>query len=96
MEKVVRENGYVVNPHYRDYLLPGAKDVPLDIECIFVDNYDRTGPYGAKGVAEVSLIPIPAAMAAAVADASAVRPARLPMESEYLLRLIERRDGAEP
>ena len=96
MEKVVRENGYVTNPHYRDYLLPGAKDVPLDIECIFVDNYDRTGPYGAKGVAEVSLIPIPAAMAAAVADASAVRPARLPMESEYLLRLIERRDGAKP
>ena len=96
MEKVVRENGYVVNPHYRDYLLPGAKDVPLDIECIFVDNYDRTGPYGAKGVAEVSLIPIPAAMAAAVADASAVRPVRLPMESEYLLRLIERRDGAKP
>ena len=93
MEKVVRENGYITNPHYRDYLLPGAKDVPFDIECIFVDTYDHSGPYGAKGVAEVSLIPIPAAMAGAVTDASGIRPTHLPMESEYVLRLIDERDG---
>ncbi len=87
-ERVVRRDGHVVNPHYRDYLLPGAKDVTQEIESIFVDNHDRTGPYGAKGVAEVSLIPIPAAMASAVADATDVRPGRLPMESEYLLGLL--------
>ena len=88
-EKVIREDGIIANPHYRDYLLPGAKDVPHDVECIFVDNKDRTGPYGAKGVAEVSMIPVPAAVASAVTDAVGVRPDRLPMESEYLLRLIE-------
>ena len=88
-EKMVREDGVTMNPHYRDYLLPGAKDVPYDIECIFVDNKDRTGPYGAKGVAEVSMIPVPAAVASAVTDAVGVRPDHLPMESEYLLRLIE-------
>ncbi len=88
-EKMVREDGVTMNPHYRDYLLPGAKDVPYDIECIFVDNKDRTGPYGAKGVAEVSMIPVPAAVASAVTDAVGVRPDHLPMESEYLLRLME-------
>ena len=88
-EKMVREDGITMNPHYRDYLLPGAKDVPCDIECIFVDNRDRTGPYGAKGVAEVSMIPVPAAVASAVTDAVGVRPDHLPMESEYLLRLME-------
>ena len=88
-EKMVREDGITMNPHYRDYLLPGAKDVPYDIECIFVDNRDRTGPYGAKGVAEVSMIPVPAAVASAVTDAVGVRPDHLPMESEYLLRLME-------
>ena len=90
-EKMVREEGITMNPHYRDYLLPGAKDVPYDIECIFVDNRDRTGPYGAKGVAEVSMIPVPAAVASAVTDAVGVRPDHLPMESEYLLRLMEAR-----
>ena len=88
-ERVVRRDGHVVNPHYRDYLLPGAKDVTQEIESIFVDNHDRTGPYGAKGVAEVSLIPIPAAMASAVADATGARPDRLPMDSEYVLGLLE-------
>ena len=87
-ERVVRRDGHIMNPHYRDYLLPGAKDVTQEIESIFVDNHDRTGPYGAKGVAEVSLIPIPAAMASAVADATGARPDRLPMDSEYVLGLL--------
>ena len=90
-EKVVRENGYIMNPHYRDYLLPSAMDIPFEIHSIFVDNYDRTGPYGAKGVAEVSLIPVPAACAGAISDALGVWPNRLPMDSEYILGLINGR-----
>ena len=93
-EKCNRKDGIITNPNYRDYLLPGVKDVPMQIECIFVDNHDRTGPYGAKGVAEVSLIPIPAAIAAAVWDAVKVRPERLPMEAEYIWRLIKERPRA--
>ncbi len=87
-ERVVREGGYIMNPHYRDYLLPSAKDVTQEIESIFVENHDRTGPYGAKGLAEVSLIPIPAAMANAVTDAVDVRPNHLPMDSEFVLDLL--------
>lgn len=90
-EKIAREGGIIKNPHYRDYLLPGAKDVPSEIHSIFVHNHDRTGPYGAKGVAEVSLIPVPAAIAGAIGDAVGVRPDRLPMESEYILSLIKER-----
>lgn len=94
-ERVVRKNGVIANPHYRDYLLPGAKDVPMDVQCIFVENRDRTGPYGARGVAEVSLIPIPAALGAAVAAAVGVRPTHLPMDAQYIWRLLEqkRRQG---
>ncbi|MSP66497.1 MAG: aldehyde oxidase [Alphaproteobacteria bacterium] len=92
-ENVVRKDGVIVNPHYRDYLLPGAKDVPLEIECLWVASKDRTGPYGAKGVAEVSLIPVPAAIAGALTDACGVWPRRLPMAAEYVLRLVRGRDG---
>lgn len=92
-EKCVRKEGVICNPNYRDYLLPGAKDVPLDIECIFVSNHDHTGPYGAKGVAEVSLIPIPAAIAGAVAEATGTWPTHLPMEAEYIWRLIQERSS---
>ncbi|MBN8477730.1 MAG: xanthine dehydrogenase family protein [Burkholderiales bacterium] len=88
-ERMVRKDGVIANPHYRDYLLPGAKDVPLAVECKFVQNQDRTGPYGARGVAEVSLIPIPAAIGSAIADAVGIRPAHLPMDAQYLWRLLE-------
>jgi CO/xanthine dehydrogenase Mo-binding subunit len=93
-EKVVRDNGHIMNPHYRDYLLPGVMDVPLQIESILIDNKDRTGPYGAKGIAEVSLIPVPAAIAGAVANATGARPDRLPMDAEYLWRLIDKEQRA--
>jgi CO/xanthine dehydrogenase Mo-binding subunit len=95
-EKVVRENGHITNPHYRDYLLPGAKDIPAEIETVFVNNSDRSGPFGAKGVAEASIIPIPGAIASAVAEAVGVRPTRLPMDAESIFRLIEKRKASAP
>ena len=94
-ERTVRKDGIIANPHYRDYLLAGAKDVPLEIECIFVENHDRTGPYGAKGVAEVSLIPIPAAIGGALTDAAGIRCERMPMDAEYILGLIDNRGQAD-
>ena len=37
------------------------------------------------------MIPVPAAMAGAIRDAAGIRPARLPMDAEYLLGLIDAR-----
>jgi CO/xanthine dehydrogenase Mo-binding subunit len=92
-EKVVREGGQILNPHYRDYLLAGALDMPAKIHSIFVENRDRTGPYGAKGMAEASMIPVPAAVAGGIRDAAGIRPTHLPMGSEQLLGLIEKHRG---
>lgn len=88
-EKVIREDGYVRNPSYQDYLLPGSKDVPSKISTIFVDNADSTGPFGAKGLAEPTIVPVPAAVAAAIHDATGVRPEKLPMDRENLFRLYQ-------
>lgn len=90
-EKIIREDGRIMNPHYRDYLLAGAKDMPAKVNVSFVDNYDRTGPYGAKGIAEAAIIPIPSAIACAITDAVGVKPRALPMESEQILKLMNER-----
>jgi CO/xanthine dehydrogenase Mo-binding subunit len=83
-EKLARSGGFVQNPSMRDYLLPGTKDSPSQITTIFVDNLDETGPFGAKGVAEASLIPVPAAIAAALHDALGIRLNAMPMEAETI------------
>jgi CO/xanthine dehydrogenase Mo-binding subunit len=85
-EKLCRSGGFVQNPSMRDYLLPGAKDAPTEITTIFIENSDDTGPYGAKGVAEASLIPVPAAVAAALHDATGIRLNALPMEAETIVK----------
>ncbi len=87
-EKIVRQEGFIVNPHYRDYLLPGAMDSPGEINVWFVETYDRTGPFGAKGLAEASIIPAPGAIAGAISDAVGVWPRGMPMESEKILELM--------
>ena len=72
-EKIARMAAIIQNPGMRDYLLPGPKDVPTEITTIFVENSTTPVPIGAKGVAEASLIPVPAAVAAGVYDAVGVQ-----------------------
>jgi nicotinate dehydrogenase large molybdopterin subunit len=88
-EKVVREGGYVQNPSYRDYLLPGSKDVPSKISTTFVKNVDNSGPFGAKGLAEPTIVPVPAAIAAAVADVTGAWATSMPMDAESLFKLFQ-------
>jgi CO/xanthine dehydrogenase Mo-binding subunit len=85
-EKLSRAGGFVQNPSMRDYLLPGSKDVPPEITTMFVENSDESGPFGAKGVAEASLIPVPAAIAAALHHATGIRLNAMPMEAETIVR----------
>jgi CO/xanthine dehydrogenase Mo-binding subunit len=87
-EKIARDGGFIENPSMRDYLLPGAKDVPTEITTLFVENTDDTGPFGAKGVAEASLIPVPAAVAAALHDAVGIRLNSMPMEAEKIVETL--------
>jgi len=59
------------------------------MRAMFVDNSDETGPFGAKGVAEASLIPVPAAIAAAIHEAVGVRPNKLPMDAESIFQMLQ-------
>ncbi|MEC7489901.1 MAG: xanthine dehydrogenase family protein molybdopterin-binding subunit [Pseudomonadota bacterium] len=92
-EKIVCKGGFIQNPSLREYQLPGTKDVPEEITTIFVDSYDKSGPYGAKGVAEASLIPVPAAVAAGINNAIGVRMNRLPMDAEALVDALDQHNS---
>ena len=88
-EKIIRKEGFIQNPSLREYQLPGTKDVPDEIKTIFVESYDKSGPFGAKGVAEASLIPVPAAIAAGINNAIGVRINQLPMDGETVMNAID-------
>ncbi len=66
------EDGKVRTPDFFTYIMPTAADIP-EIDSVAVELYEPTGPFGLKGVGEVSTNgPLPV-VANAVADACGIR-----------------------
>jgi len=78
-EDLPLRDGLPVSSRFSDLGLLKAHDVPL-IEVIGVEVADEHGPYGAKGVGEIGLVPTAAAVANALYRFDGVRRFQLPMK----------------
>ncbi len=78
--------GQVLTSHLSTYLIPGVYDIPARVDSIIVENPHPHGPYGARGMAEMPLVPYAAAIAAAVFDATGVWFDEFPLTPERVLR----------
>jgi selenium-dependent xanthine dehydrogenase len=58
------------------------------IECIFVEEHQPEGPYGAKGVGEIALVPTAGAVAGALRSYDGVRRTSLPMKDSPAARAL--------
>jgi CO/xanthine dehydrogenase Mo-binding subunit len=81
-------DGLVTTPHLSSYFVPTALDVPLEISSIVLELADPHGPYGARGVAEMPIVPFAAAVAAAIHDATGVWLGELPMTPQRVLAAL--------
>jgi xanthine dehydrogenase YagR molybdenum-binding subunit len=77
-------SGRITNANLGDYLVPVNADVPAQ-EVLFVGEPDRFNPIGVKGVGEVGLVGIAAAIANGVFHASGKRIRSLPITLDQLL-----------
>ncbi len=80
-------DGRLENPGLLDYRVPTLLEIP-PIEVIPLEGFPGAGPEGAKGVGEPPIIPVPAAVANAVADATGVRLYELPLTPERVARAL--------
>jgi xanthine dehydrogenase YagR molybdenum-binding subunit len=77
--------GRYVNGNFADYHVPVNADIP-DIEAIFIDKPDPIiNPMGTKGIGEISLIGVAAAVANAVYNATGKRIRELPITPDKLI-----------
>jgi xanthine dehydrogenase YagR molybdenum-binding subunit len=84
---VDRRSGRVVNANIAEYLVPVNADVP-DIEVLLIDEKDPyVNPLGIKGLGELPMVGVAAAIANAVYHATGKRIRDLPIRLE---KLIER------
>lgn len=81
--------GRVLNPRLSAYLIPGIGDIPLRVDSVVMEMADPIGPWGARGMAEMPLIPYAAAVVAAVHDATGVWLDDLPLTPDRVLSALE-------
>jgi xanthine dehydrogenase YagR molybdenum-binding subunit len=82
------ETGRIVNSNVAEYLMPVNRDVP-DIRTIFVANDDvNSNPLGVKGIGELPMVGVAAAIANAVYHATGVRVRKVPIRIEDILGAV--------
>jgi CO/xanthine dehydrogenase Mo-binding subunit len=91
MEEMFVNNGQIRNKQLTDYIVPTALDVPPILSGI-VERPEPTGPFGAKGIGEPSLLPTAPAIVNAIQDAVGVRIRDLPATPEKILRALQEKE----
>ena len=78
--------GRIINANFAEYHVPAHADI-YDIEVIFVDEPDALiNPLGVKGVGEIGIVGVAAAIANAVYHATGTRIRDLPITLDKLSR----------
>ncbi len=85
---IVDDSGAVTNATLRNYRIPAFADLPRN-EIVFADTYDTVGPLGAKSQGECVVNPIAPAVANAVANATGVRFAHLPLTADRVFSRLQ-------
>jgi len=84
------ENGIIKTNNFTTYVIPTIRDIP-EIEVDPVETYEKIGPFGAKGLGEIGVIPIGSAVVGAIHDATGARIFTLPATPERVFNALRRR-----
>ncbi len=95
MEEIELSQGRIRNPSFTDYLMPTTLDMP-PVESEMVEQPEPGVPFGAKGVGEPSTVVVPAAIVAALRDATGRDLYRAPVKPDDLVGLRQPPANREP
>jgi CO/xanthine dehydrogenase Mo-binding subunit len=88
-EELTTEEGRITNGHLSDYKMPTLADVP-ELTTINLEGASGPGPFGARAIGEIPIIPTAGAIANAVADAIGAPIFELPITPERVLAALGR------
>jgi xanthine dehydrogenase molybdenum-binding subunit len=86
-EELPCENGMPVTHSLRELGVLRARDMPRTV-VILVEEPEPEGPFGAKGVGEIGLVPTAAAVAGALEAFDGIRRTTLPMKDSAAARAM--------
>lgn len=89
-EEFIVENGEIFTDTLSRYRMPSIKHLPDDIKVIIVEDPTTEGPYGGKGVGEISTMPVPPAIVNAIYNACGVRFNQIPIDQDWLALQLDK------
>lgn len=84
-EELIYEDNAMINGDPFQYRLPTIEDVPCEIPVGLIERHDGPGPFGAKGIAQVTSPCITPAINNALLDAVGVQLNQAPVTAERIL-----------
>lgn len=93
-EDIKIENGYHKTRNFTDYIIPTIRETPIIETFPVEDAPEQTGPFGAKGIGEVVMIPIIPAIMSAIYDATGARINHLPATPERIYNSMKKLNTA--
>ncbi len=88
-EETQIDNGLIKTNNFTTYIIPTIRDIP-EIQIEPVETYEKIGPFGAKGLGEIGIIPVGSAVANAIYDATGTRLFTLPATPERVFQALKR------
>ncbi len=88
-EMAYNEEGRLLSTNLRDYHIYRADEMP-QLDAIFVETYEPSGPFGAKAVAEIPKDGVAPALASAIYDATGVMLREIPFTPERVWRALHK------
>ncbi|MBU2534378.1 MAG: molybdopterin-dependent oxidoreductase, partial [Alphaproteobacteria bacterium] len=87
-EYIYDKNGLLDNASFLDYRIPVASDLPM-LDSVILEIPNEKHPQGIRGVGEVPLVPVLAAVANAITNATGLRLEELPMSPPKVLAALD-------
>jgi CO/xanthine dehydrogenase Mo-binding subunit len=88
LENLQVAEGRILNPYLSTYLIPTVLDIPAEVKSIILEHPDPSGPWGIRGMAEMPMLTLAPAIAAAVHDATGVWLDALPMTPDRVVAAL--------
>jgi CO/xanthine dehydrogenase Mo-binding subunit len=89
LEDFRQEGGHVQTSLLSTYLIPTVLDIPEHVHSVILEHADPRGPWGVRGMGEMPFIPLPAAVVAAVENATGIWFDEFPLTAERVLRRLQ-------
>ena len=93
-ENLRSAGGRLQNMRLSTYLIPGIGDIPRTVDSVVLELADPLGPWGARGMAEMGMIPYAPAVVAALHDATGVWFDSFPLTPDRVLAGLHSAAGA--